>query len=52
VPVTGERSGHDLAQVGVVLDHEHATAESAVAVVAEHPAQCRAADALSRHSTT
>ena len=37
VAVAGERPGHHLAQVGVVLDHEHATAESAVAVVAEHP---------------
>ena len=52
VAVARQRAGHHLAQIGVVLHHEHATAESAVAVVAEHPAQCRAADAPPRHSTT
>ena len=52
VAVAGQRSGHHLAQVGVVLDHEHATAESTVAVVPEHPPQCRAANAPPRHSTT
>ena len=52
VAVARQRPGHHLAQIGVVLHDEHATAQSAVAVVAEHPAQCRAADAPPSHSTT
>ena len=52
VAVARQRAGHDLPQIDVVLHHEHATAESAVAVVAEHRAQCRAANAPASHSTT
>ena len=45
VAIAGERAGHHLAQVLIVLDDEDATPQSAVAVVAEHCAKRRAAGA-------
>ena len=42
VAVTGERSGHDLAHVGVVLHHQHAPGERPVAVGVVHDGEGRA----------